>query len=253
MFYDNFTQEQICGLFTPTHVVVIALFLLLTILCLYLSRNMSQQKVKKTLLIIAIIMTILEVIKMAIRIYKHESPNAWIPLYYCSLFLFAIWFIFCKSEFLQNIGYAFMSTGGLFASVSFIIYPSTSLMTLPVWHPGSIHSIVYHFLMTYCCCLVLMHKLYVPKIKHFWNYLILLTTASVLGMIVNECLGTNMMFLADPYALPVLDKIVAYSKYLYALIAYLAQSVLLYFAMFGVVKLITNIINKKKEKNNGAI
>lgn len=246
MFYDNFTEDQICGLYSPTHIVVIVLFFVLAFVFLFLSRKMSQKTAKSTLLIITITVTILEIIKIVIRICKGESGNSWIPVYFCSLFLYAIWLSFAKNTFLQNIGYSVMTFGGIFASSSFILYPSTSLMTLPVWHPGSIHSIVYHFLMLYAGVLVIMTKLYTPKAKHFLNYFSLLTLACVVAAIINHFCGFNMMFMADPYGLPMLKDILHYSKVLYAILVYLAQSVLLFWFMYGIFRLVEKIKTRRR-------
>lgn len=247
MFYDNFTNDQICGIFSMTHFIVIAIFFVSLIIAVYYSLRMSQKQVKKSLLIIAIIITVLEIIKICIRIYKKDTLDSWIPFYFCSLFIYAIWFSFSKNEFIRNCGYSFMVFGGIFASISFIIYPSTSLMLYPVWHPGSLHSILYHWLLLYCGLMIVI-KLYVPKASHFFNYLVLTSLSCVLAIFINHFLGTNMMFLSNPFGLGFLTNILEYSKILYIFLVYFAQCVILYWLSFGIYKLITI-----KRKNNGTI
>ena len=247
-FYDNFTPEQVCGIFTPLHFMVIVAFILSFTLVMVLSRKLTPEKSKRLILILAIVVLALEIIKITLRIIKNDILDSWIPLYFCSLFLFAVWFIFSKNKSVQKFGYAYLAFGGIFASVAFIIYPSTSLMIQPLWHLGSIHSIIYHFIMLYIGALVLSKKLYTPKPSDFWYYFAFVTCACLLALAINLNFGTNMMFLDNPFGLGFLQAIKDTSQALYIILAWLAQAVGLYWINFGVYKIITKI--KLRRKNN---
>ena len=247
-FYDNFTPEQVCGIFTPLHFMVIAVFILLFALVIVLSKTLTPEKSKKLIFVLAIVVLALEIIKIVLRIVKGNGLNSWIPLYFCSLFLFAVWFVFTNNEKLRRIGYSYIVFGGIFASVSFIIYPSTSLMIQPLWHPGAIHSIIYHFIMLYVGVLVLIKKLYTPKASDFLYYFAFVTCSCLLALAVNLNFGTNMMFLDNPFGLGFLQSIRNTSQVLYIILAWLAQAVGLYWINFGVYKIITKI--KLRRKNN---
>ncbi len=195
---------------------------------------------------IAISVLIMEIIKIIIRIYRGDSYDSYIPLYFCSLFIFAIWLSLSKNYHLKTCGYTFMVFGGIFASICFIFYPSTSLMLYPIWHPASLHSLFYHFLMFYSGVLVLIKKLYTPKIKDSIYYICFVTLFSVIAIIVNHFLGTNMMFMGNPFGLTFLYFIYNYSKILYIILVYLAQGVGLFFVSFGVYSLWEHI-----KKRNG--
>ncbi len=244
MFYDNFTEDQICGLYTPWHFFAIAIFFISLAFVLFFTRKINQKQRKVALLTIAIIVTVLEIVKIIIRIYKHESGDAWIPLYFCSMFLFTIWFVFAKNKYVSTLGKVMVVFGGLFPSLCYILYPSTSLMILPIWHPGSIHSLIYHWLMLYSSCLIL--KEYKPKAIHFVYYFSFVTIFTAIAAIVNHFLGTNMMFLSNPFGLEILQSIFNYSKHLYASLAYFAQAVILFWLQFGIFKLIELIYKKLK-------
>ncbi len=247
-FYDNFTPEQVCGIFTPLHFMVIVAFILSFALVMVLSRKLTSEKSKKLIFILAIMVLALEIIKITLRIIKNDILDAFIPLYFCSLFLFAVWFIFCKNKKLQMVGYSYLVFGGIFASLAFIIYPSTSLMIQPLWHLGSIHSIIYHFIMLYAGVLVLSKKLYTPKASDFWYYFAFVSCACLLALAINLNFGTNMMFLDNPFGLGFLQAIKDTSQALYIILAWLAQAVGLYWINFGIYKLITKI--KLRRKNN---
>ena len=249
MIYDNFTEEQICGLYTPWHFVAIAIFFILAVVLLFFSRKLNEKQTKIILWVIAVLVLVMEIIKIAIRIYRGDGYDSYIPLYFCSLFIYAIWLSLCKSKHLKTCGYCFMVFGGIPASVCFIFYPSTSLMIYPIWHLGSLHSLFYHFLMFYSGCLILLKNLYTPQLKDAIYYIIFVTFFSVIAIIVNHFLGTNMMFMGNPFGLPFLDAIFNYSKVLYIILVYLAQGVALFFAGFGVYALVEYIIKKRRMKH----
>ena len=89
MFYDNFNQSQVCGMFNGWHFLTIILFAVVVAVAMYFSRGMTKEGVRKTHLIVAICVTIAEVAKITIRVLKGQSPDNYVPLYYCSLFIFA--------------------------------------------------------------------------------------------------------------------------------------------------------------------
>lgn len=248
-FYDNYTQDDICGIFSAWHFIVIAGFFLVSFFAIYFSQKLSQKQTKTVLLVIAIAVTVMEIVKIVLRLCKGANGNSWIPLYFCSLFIYAIWLSFSKNQHIKNTGYSFMVFGGIFAAISFIIYPSTSLMLYPLWHPSSLHSILYHGLMFYSGIMVILKKLYVPKAKDFFLYLIFTTIASLVAIIINHFLGTNMMFLGNPFGLPILSDILNYSKILYILLAYIAQCVILFWLNYGIYKL----FSIRRKHNNGNI
>ena len=248
MFYDHFTPNQICGIFTSWHFVAMAIFFVLLILALWFSRKLSDRQTKIIMWTIAILVTVMEIVKIIIRLYKGEGGDSWIPLYFCSLFIYAIWFSLFKNRHLRNTGFCFMVFGGIVAGICNTIYPSTSLMLFPIWHPASLHSLFYHWLMIYAGCMVLIKKMYQPKITHFFYYFIFVTIATVLAVIVNHFLGTNLMFMGNPFGLGFLQEIFNYSPVLYAFLVFLAQGVALFFATYGVYALVRFIIKRNCEQ-----
>ena len=248
MFYDNFSEDQICGLFTPWHFFAIAMFFLWLTFALVFSRKMTPKQIKITLLVIAIVVTVMEIIKIALRIYKNDSLDSWMPLYFCSIFLFAIWLSLFKNKHIKLLGQVMVVFGGILPAISFIFYPSTSLMIFPIWHPGSIHSLLYHWLMLYAGCLTL--KIYQPKAVHFLYYFGFVTVFTIAAAIVNHFCGTNMMFLSNPFGLDILQSIYNVSKHLYAFLAYIAQAVVVFWIEFGIFKLIFYLKKKIKQKHN---
>ena len=238
MPYDNFSSADVPGLFSLEHLLFVMAFVLIAILSLYLSKKIDSKYTKKILFVIAIAVTIMEIVKIAIRVYKKQPYDDYIPVYFCSLFIYAIWMVFIKNKYVERMGYTFMVFGGIFASIVFSLYPTTSLLLYPIWHPATIHSFVYHTLMFFSGCLVANSKLYTPNIKDSYLYTGFLSVFCIIGVILNHYLNTNMMFLSNPFGLPLLSDLASNYNWLYILVVYLAESVLLYWINYGVYKLI---------------
>lgn len=245
-FYDYYSPDEICGLFTPGHYLSMLLFFGTLAAALWLSRRLREKTVHKLHLGIAIGVAVMETVKISLRVYKGQGPDDWMPLYFCSLFLFAVWLALAKCKALRSAGFAFMTMGGIPASVFFILYPSTSLNLFPIWHPASIHSFVYHWVMCYLGMLVLMRKVYIPKAGHALHYGIFVLAACFTAYFFNEWLGCNCMFLHSAFGLPFLEELLARSHAAYIVLVSLAQGVILYWVSFGVYRLI------EKGRNNGS-
>lgn len=245
-FYDHYSPDEICGMFTPGHYLSIFLFFATLASALLLSRRLQEKTVRKLHLGIALGVTVMEIVKISLRVYKGQGPDDWMPLYFCSLFLFAVWLALAKNRALKTTGYAFMTMGGIAASVFFILYPTTSLNLFPIWHPASIHSFVYHWIMCYLGLLVLMKKAYVPKPGHALHYGIFVLTACFAAYFFNEWLGCNCMFLHSAFGLAFLEGILNHSHATYIVIVSLAQGVALYWVSFGAYRLITKGRCKKQ-------
>lgn len=244
-FYDNFTEEQICGVFNQTHYAVIAVYFVLLAVALFFSVRLDRKKSDRLVLYITALLTVLEIVKIALRVIKRQNAGDWLPFYFSSLYLYAAWLSFSKREALRTTGCAFISFGSVVAGTVFIFYPSTSLTLFPLWHPGSIHSLLYHWLILYGG-IVTLWKRYTPEPKHFLHYFVFVTIFSVLGAILNAALGTNMMFLGEPFKLFFLDDIFAFSPYLYMLIIYLAQGVLAFWVPYGIYRAVTHLTARKE-------
>lgn len=240
-FYDYFTPDQICGMYTPGHIITIFVFFALLFGALYLSRNISQKAIRRLHLILAIVVTVGEVVKDGIQIYKGNEPSSWLPLFYCSLFVYAIWLSYSRSKFISAIGFSYITLGGAMAGIFFTFYPSTSLVWYPIWHPLSIYGFVYHLIMTYCGILFLMRGYFTPSHKNWLHYFIFISAACIPSVIFNAWLGSNCMFLRDPMNLPIFTSILEASPMLWALFAFVGQAVLMFWLNYSLYRLATKI------------
>ncbi len=192
-------------------------------------------------------MTVVEVFKIALRIAKGGGTDTWIPLYYCSLFLYAIWMTRSKKEVLSRTGYAYLTMGGIFSACLFTLYPSTSLAIYPALHPASLHSLLYHWLMAFVGILVLWKKQFVPTARDALPYFIFVFSACIVGYFINELAHSNCMFLHHAFKLPVLDDLLRYSHALYMLVVASAQAIGIYWLNFALYILFKKHKEKKKQ------
>lgn len=235
-------------MFTLWHFVVIGIFAICMIIAVHYTKHMEQKSVEKLILIVAIVASVMEIVKIIIKIYKHSSLNGWVPLYFCSLFLYASWFAVCKNQFIKNMGYSFLVCGGIVASLCYVIFPTTSLLLYPVWHPATIHGFVYHWLMMYVGIMVAVSGLYRPKAKDFGSYFLFTTFFTVLAVVLNHFTGANLMLISKPFGIPLFYDLYNISPVLFSFIIFLAQSVALFWAVYGFFRLKQSKLQRKQTK-----
>lgn len=233
-------------MFSLWHLIFILIFIGLLVAALYFCRNISADRVQKILWWTATVVTATEILKITLRIAKGGGTDTWIPLYYCSLFLYAIWMTRSKIAWLSRAGYSFITMGGILAACLFTLYPSTSLAIYPALHPASLHSLLYHWVMAFVGILILWKKLFVPNARDSLAYSVFVFAACVLGYFINEWVHSNCMFLHYAFKLPLLDDLLQRSHVAYMIVVTLAQAVGMYWLNFGLFTL----FKKSKEKKD---
>ena len=240
----SFTEDQICGVFTPTHFAAIFVYFILLAAALFIFRRAGEHQIRVLTLAAAATATVLEAIKIAVRVSRGQPGDDYIPLYFSSLFLYAAWLSLAKNKILQRMRRCFLSYGCVIGGFLFIFYPSTSLPKFPIWHPASLHSLFYHWLMLFIGLTVLT-KLYKPDIKDFFLYFVFAGTACAVAAVLNPILGTNLMYLDNPFGLGFLVAMREWSPLFYSLFAFSVQSAALYFVMYGVHVLVLRFVSRK--------
>ena len=83
-----------CGMFNIEHLIAVIVCLLLVVLAIIFTRKFNYKKINTLLKITTFVITILEIIKIAFNIYYEgfSYPNNFIPLHFCSLFIYSLWF-----------------------------------------------------------------------------------------------------------------------------------------------------------------
>ncbi len=179
-----------CGIFTKGHFALIGLTILSIVVALKYSINKSKEEIYIIIKRTTIVMCILEVIKIiySMSVNSLYDVETYLPLYYCSMLLYAGLLSSFGKGTLKKVGDVFLMTGSVIGGIVFIIYPSTSLPRYPAFHILSIHSFLYHGIMVYLG-LLLNNARYIEIKKEDIKYF-----ASLVGMLCIIALIVNNIF-----------------------------------------------------------
>ena len=189
----------------------------------------------------AVAVTALEVIKIVYKFsvchVRAGDLNDWLPLYFCSLFIYYAWVSAFGGTRLTPYGDAFVGAGALTGGLAFLVYPTTSVTMVPIWHFLSLHSMLFHSMMVLTGLYYLRAGLFVPSRRGFWRYSAAFGVFALPAIVIN-LIGAgryNAMILHDPYRLPrPLAAVAAVSPALYTVVAVTAYLAVPYLVSLGV-------------------
>lgn len=232
---------QACGMFTISHLVAFFLCVSLVIVLFAFTRNMSNKSLRHLVLFTAITLSVLEVIKILYKFivcvpYNAENAHkynlsdlstydTWIPLFFCSLFIYALWMSLAKNEHIRKLGESYIMCGAFGGGFAFLVLPTTSLQMVPIWHFESIHSLLFHCMMCYMSLLYL-YRQFITR-NSLINYVIFFYIFSLPSMIFNAFTGANLMMLSHSFIpfMPTINTFFNTYKVVYSLLCQLAYIV----------------------------
>ena len=240
-----------CRMYTKGHFAL----LLITILCIIVALEYAirrKRDVRKIVRECTIIVWILEVLIITFKIRNNgtENVNDYLPLYYCSLLLYAGFFSSFTKGALQRTGDIFLATGAIVGGATYLIYPSTSLPSYPMFHFVSVHSFLFHGIMIYLGLLLNITAFVKVKNKDIINYASMVGVACVAALIVNIIFDSNLMFISKNFPGTVLEVIYNATGKCFPLVTILAQMFLPFYAVFGIIKLISKCQLHKRINEN---
>ena len=193
-----------CGMFSSHHIIASCFCALAVIFLVVLQRkNIIKFNKTKTYKFCAILLTVLETVKISHSfIYGDYYLDAWFPLSYCGLFIFALWMAGFGNNRIKMMGEVFISYGCPCAGIAFLIFPTTSLMIFPIWHYFSLYSLFFHSLMIFVGIVTLSFEKQFT-VKSFFNYAVFVITFSIPAVIINSAFNSNLMNLREPYNIPI--------------------------------------------------
>lgn len=201
MFLAKPGEYEATGLYSIGHLILLILTIIGIIIALKFTKNKREEEVTKIIKNVTIFIWILEIVKIIFNLLVGNSsnPNTYIPLYFCSIILYAgILSGFCKGT-LKQIGDVFIATGSLIAGMCFLICPNTSLSTYPIFHYISIQSFILHGAMIYLGLLVNITGYVKIEAKDIIYYAGLMLLVSVIAYVFNKCTGSNLMFISKDF------------------------------------------------------
>lgn len=251
--FSKFGTYEPVGLFSTAHIISIFMCLFFIGIAVYFTRKISKKTYLKLLKVFTIVVTCLEIGKIILSLYEQQfNLDAWLPLYFCSLFIYALWLTWFKSNTIKEVGLSFIAYACIIAGMVFIVCPTTSFTWYPIFHYKCIYSMVFHSLMVYSGIMVYVTKSLEINIKSLLKYLIFTISFMLIALIINENFGSNLMFVSNPGVVPLqlLKDIYACSPVLFTFVMILAHTVLMSLFVYGVYKLVVYLTHKHEKKNN---
>ena len=217
-----------CGMFTKGHFELILITIIWITIALKNTMNKTKEEVGKIIKRCTIIMWILEVIMISFKISTGDIKNLnnYVPLYYCSLLLYAgLLSSFAKGK-LKRVGDVFLATGGIIGGIVFMILPTTSLPAYPMLHIVSLHSFLYHGTMVYLGILINITHYIELNASDIRYYAGLVGIVCVLAYIINEVFDCNLMFISKNFPGTPLEILYNITGPFYTIIMSIAQMTL---------------------------
>lgn len=258
IFFAKPGKYEACGIFSKGHMILFTFMMIGICIALYYTIKKSKNEVQQIIRNCTIFLWTLEIVKILFNILigNISNPNSYIPLYYCSLVLYAGLFSSFGKGIIKRVGDIFLATGGIVAGIWFVIAPVTSLTIYPIFHYISIQSFILHGTMIYLGLLInITHYIEYSK-KDFKYYFGLIIGIGILAYLVNLVLDTNLMFISKNYPGTPLEILYNLFGKVYPAIMILAQAIIPFFIIlwlkensnFG--KLIKKIQSLAEERVN---
>ncbi len=221
-FFAPLGAYKPAGMFTWPHIVAFIVCMLLIRGAFSVSKNIPWKSVIKITRLLAVVLTALELVKIGYNFYYgYTDLDSWLPLSYCSLFIYACWMSGYGKGWLKKVGDAYITIGALAGGVMFLLVPTTSLMRYPIWHFLSCYSLLFHSMMLYLSAMYIGHHCVALDRTNYRYFSFYFLLAAFISVSINSALGTNLMILRDPYNVPLtfIHELQANSQTLYTLLA----------------------------------
>lgn len=234
MFFSRPGEYEACGMFTTGHFILLIVTILSILLALKFTHKKNKEEVHKIIKTCTIVVWILEILIIIFKMNlgNIRDVNTYLPLYYCSLLLYAGLFSSFGKGKIKRTGDVFLVTGGIIGGVVFMLLPTTSLTTYPIFHFVSLYSFVFHGIMVYLGILLLKTtyiKLEKSDIKY---YAALVGTICIIAYIVNCIFDSNLMFISKNFPGTPLELLYNMTGPFYTLVMIAAQMTLPFYFIY---------------------
>lgn len=250
LLFWNIAEYNVVGLFTKGHLLLASVTVICILLALKLTSPRKKKDIHNMMKWIVIFIWVLEIWKIvySVNLNSVYAVNTYIPLYYCSILLYAgVLSSFGKNR-LKRVGDVVLSAGTFIGGVVFLILPSTSLSFYPAFHLLSIHSFVYHGMMIYLGLLVNMNNYIKLKSGDAKYFVSLIFGMGIVAFVINKHFGSNLMFISANYDVFPIGDIYRLTNggILFTLIILLSHSILPFYLTYFVRKLWRYILSSRK-------
>ncbi len=248
MFFAKAGKYEPCRLFSFGHFSLIIITIICVIIALKKTVHKSKEEVFKIIRGLTITIWILEICKICFNMqtFKIYNVKEWVPLYYCSLLLYAgLLSSFTNGKF-KRAGDVFIATGAIIGGIIFIIFPTTSLPTYPAFHFISFHSFFFHGAMVYLTILVNITNYVEIGMKDIIYFGFLVGVICIAALILNIRYDSNLMFISKNFPKTPIEPLYNMTGNLFTPLMIIGQMTL----PFCIVYLVTKIMKKTENKED---
>lgn len=247
MLFARPGEYQPCGIFTVGHLELIIITIFGILVALKKTINKTKEEVKQIIKKCTILIWIFEIIMIVFKLCTGniKNLNNYVPLYYCSLLLYAgILSSFAKNK-LKRIGDVFLATGGIIGGIVFMILPTTSLPEYPMFHIVSLHSFLFHGIMIYLGLLINITNYIELEMIDIKYYAILIGVVCFLAYVINKIFDSNLMFISKNFPGTPVEIFYNITGPFFTLFVSVAQMTLPFYIVYGAKKLDFNKIYRR--------
>lgn len=237
MLFANPGEYKPCGIFTTGHLILTIITILGIIIALKNTVNKTKEEVKKIIKECTIVLWIFEIIIILFKLRTGSARNVgnYVPLYYCSLLLYAGLLSSFGKEKLKRVGDVFLATGGIIGGIIFILYPSTSLPSYPMLHIVSLHSFLFHGIMVYLGILINVTHYIELKASDIKYYALLVGSVCILAYIINRIFDSNLMFISKNFPGMPLEILYKLTGPFFTIVTSVGQMTLPFYIVYGII------------------
>ncbi len=238
-------------MYSPAHFMLIMICAAAIFYALYQTRAKTKDEILKTVRKCAIVLWVLEAAKIIFNlcIGNAGNLNTYIPLYFCSITLYACVFSgYCKG-FLKRVGDVFLIVGGVVGGCAYILSPCTTAGTYPVFHFITIQSFLLHSIMIYLGILFVITDYAKLSFKDIYYYAPLVVTVSIIAYIINMIFGSNLMFVSQSNPGTIVDVVYKMNPKLFSFSITFWQAVPPFIVIHHLTRLYYRIREKKNAQN----
>lgn len=242
MFFSKPGEYEACGIFNIRHLILALITFAIIGVAVKYTKVRKKEDVKKIIRIFTIIVWILEILKIGylFSIGLGGAINRVVPLYFCSLLLYSgLLSSFGKGIF-ERSGNVFLATGGIFAGIVFIMFPTTSLPEFPLFHFISIHSFFFHGTMVYLGLVINKFKYIEIEMSDLKYYASLIFMICIGALIVNKNMGSNLMFISQDFPGMPISFIYHHTGVFFTPVMMIIQMTLPFLIVYGIIQLMQN-------------
>lgn len=243
MFLANFFAKSgnlaAYELYSQTHFFMAVLCIVVIAAALYITARCKKLNVIKITRFCACLLWILEIVKIVfnLAIGNADQPNAYIPLYFCSIPLYASVMSGWGQKTAKKIGDVFLVVGGMVGGIAYLISPNTTAGIYPALHFITMQSFLLHSIMIYLSFLYILSGHYKLMLSDWRYYAATVTVMCIIAYVVNIILGSNLMFVSRNFPGTVIEFVYQFSPSYFPILMTLIQAIPPFFVVYALMKM----------------